>query len=104
MENPFNLSNEKLKILLKAHSAWCERSEEGKYPKLEKQKTKERKMCTSPNTAYTTKFVRPNFRYAETSYMLGTLYIMLCLFDRKEELKWLKYTNQPNMKYLLVSE
>ena len=35
MKNPFNLSNEKLKILLEAYSAWCERSEEGKYPKLE---------------------------------------------------------------------
>ena len=103
MENPFDLSGENLKILLDAYSAWCEKSEEGKYPKLERRKTKERKMCTLPNIAYTAKFVRPNFGYAETLHMLGTLYIMLCLFDRKEEFKWLKYTNQPNMKYLLVS-
>ena len=26
------------------------------------------------NTAYTAHFVRPNFGFAETSYMLGTLY------------------------------
>lgn len=103
MEIPYNLSDEKLKTLLDACSAWCEKSEEGKYPELERRKTEERKMCTLPNTAYKAKFVRPNFGYAETSYMLGTLYIMLCLFNRKEELKWLKYTNQPNMKYLLVS-
>ena len=31
---------------------------------------------TSDNTAYTAHFVRPNFGYAETSYMLGTLYAM----------------------------
>jgi len=30
----------------------------------------------SPNTAYTAHFVRPNFGYAESSYMLGTLYEM----------------------------
>jgi hypothetical protein len=29
--------------------------------------------ATSDNTAYTAHFVRPNFGYAETSYMLGTL-------------------------------
>jgi len=28
---------------------------------------------TSPNTAYTAHFVRQNFGYAETSYMLDTL-------------------------------
>jgi len=28
---------------------------------------------SSDNTAYTAHFVRPNFGYAETSYMLGTL-------------------------------
>ena len=27
----------------------------------------------SPNTAYTAHFVRPNFGYAETSYMLESL-------------------------------
>jgi len=27
----------------------------------------------SPNTAYTAHFVRPNFGFVETSYMLGTL-------------------------------
>jgi len=26
----------------------------------------------SPNTAYTAHFVRPNFGFTETSYMLGT--------------------------------
>jgi hypothetical protein len=30
----------------------------------------------SPNTAYTAYSVRPNFAFAETSYMLGTLYEM----------------------------
>jgi len=33
--------------------------------------------ATSPNTAYTAHFVRPNFGYAETSYMLETLYDIL---------------------------
>jgi len=28
---------------------------------------------TSPNTAYTAHYVRPNFGFAETSYMLRTL-------------------------------
>jgi hypothetical protein len=28
---------------------------------------------TSPNTAYTARFVRPNFGFAETSYMLGMI-------------------------------
>jgi len=32
--------------------------------------------AASDNTAYTAHFVRPNFGYAETSYMLGTLYEM----------------------------
>ena len=27
----------------------------------------------SPNTAYTAHFIRPNFGFAETSYMPGTL-------------------------------
>jgi len=27
----------------------------------------------SPNTAYTAHFVRPNFGFTETSYMLGTV-------------------------------
>jgi len=31
------------------------------------------KVATSPNTAYTAHFVRPNFGFAETSYMLETL-------------------------------
>ena len=30
----------------------------------------------SNNTAYTAHFVRPNFGYAETSYMLGTLSVI----------------------------
>ena len=30
--------------------------------------------ATSNNTAHTVHFVYPNFGYAETSYMLGTLY------------------------------
>jgi hypothetical protein len=30
--------------------------------------------ATSSNTAYTTHFVRSNFGYAETSYMMETLY------------------------------
>ena len=30
MENPFNLSVDKLRILLYAYTAWCERSEEDK--------------------------------------------------------------------------
>jgi len=29
--------------------------------------------ATSDNTAYTARFVRPNFGFAETSYMLETL-------------------------------
>lgn len=39
MGNPFNLFDEKLKILLEAYSAWSEKSEEEKYPKLERRKT-----------------------------------------------------------------
>ena len=74
MEYPFNLSGENLKILLDDYSAWCEKSEEGKCPKLERRKTEERKMRTSPNTTYTAKFVRPNFGYAETSYMLDVIH------------------------------
>ena len=31
-------------------------------------------LSTSDNTAYTAHFVRPNFGFAETSYMLETLY------------------------------
>ena len=33
----------------------------------------------SPNTAYTAHFIRPNFGFAETSYMPGTLYKMAVL-------------------------
>jgi hypothetical protein len=33
-------------------------------------------LTPSPNIAYTAHFVRLNFGYAETSYMLGTLYEM----------------------------
>ena len=44
MENPFNLSNEKLKILLEAYFSWSKENEnEGKYPELEKQKSEERR-------------------------------------------------------------
>ena len=32
--------------------------------------------ATADNTAYTAHFVRPNFGYAETSYMLKTLSAM----------------------------
>ena len=35
---------------------------------------------TSPNTAYTAHFVRSNFGYAETSYMLETLYAIQKIF------------------------
>ena len=37
------------------------------------------KTATSANTAYTAHSVRPNFGFAETSYLLGTLYAMPCL-------------------------
>jgi len=44
MENPFNLSDEKLKILLEAYLNWCNKNEEDKkYPELERRKTEERK-------------------------------------------------------------
>jgi len=44
MENPFNLSDEKLKILLEAYFSWSKENEdEGKYPELEKQKSEERR-------------------------------------------------------------
>ena len=44
MENPFTLYDEKLKILLDGYLNWCKENEdEGKYPELEKQKSKERK-------------------------------------------------------------
>jgi len=39
---------------------------------------------TSPNTAYTAYFVRQNFGYAETSYMLGTLSAH-CGQEKKED-------------------
>ena len=40
----------------------------------------------SPNTAYTAHFVRPNFGYAETSYMLETLYSICPLAKNKKEI------------------
>ena len=44
MENPFNLSDEKLKKLLNGYFVWCNKNEEQKkYPGLEKQKSEERK-------------------------------------------------------------
>ena len=44
MENPFNLSDEKLKILLDGYFSWIkENKDEEKYPELERQKTIERK-------------------------------------------------------------
>jgi len=44
MENSFNLSDEKLKILLEAYFNWGKENEdEGKYPEIEKQKTEERR-------------------------------------------------------------
>ena len=44
MENPFNLSDEKLKILLEAYFSWSKENEnEEKYPELEKQKSEERR-------------------------------------------------------------
>jgi MoxR-like ATPase len=43
MENPFNLSDEKLKILLNGYFDWSNKNEEQKnYPGLEKQKSEER--------------------------------------------------------------
>jgi len=44
MENPFNLSDEKLKRLLDGYFSWIkENKDEEKYPELERQKTIERK-------------------------------------------------------------
>jgi flagellar biosynthesis/type III secretory pathway ATPase len=44
MENPFNLSDEKLKILLDGYFSWSKENEnEEKYPELEKQKSEERR-------------------------------------------------------------
>lgn len=44
MENPFNLSDVKLKILLDGYFVWCNKSEENKkYQETEKQKSEERK-------------------------------------------------------------
>ena len=44
MENPFNLSDEKLKTLLDGYFIWCNKNEEDKkYPELEREKTEERR-------------------------------------------------------------
>ena len=44
MENPFNLSDEKLKILLDGYFVWSDKNEkEEKYPELERQNAEERK-------------------------------------------------------------
>jgi len=44
MENPFNLSDEKLKILLDSYFSWSNENEKDKkYPEIEKQKARERK-------------------------------------------------------------
>jgi hypothetical protein len=44
MENPFNFSDEKLKILLDGYFSWSKENEnEEKYPELEKQKSEERR-------------------------------------------------------------
>ena len=44
MEKPFNLSDERLKILLEDYSNWCNKNEEDKkYLELERRKNKERK-------------------------------------------------------------
>ena len=43
MKNPFNLSDEKLKILLDGYFVWCNKNEkEKKYPGLEKQESEKR--------------------------------------------------------------
>lgn len=44
MEIPYNLSDEKLKILLNGYFVWSNKNEDQKkYPGLERQKTEERK-------------------------------------------------------------
>ena len=43
MENPFNLSDEKLKKILNGYFVWCNKNEEAKrYPGLEKLQSEER--------------------------------------------------------------
>lgn len=42
------------------------------------------KDATSPNTAYTAHYVRPNFGFAETSYMLETLDEIAVVFPSKD--------------------